>query len=77
MRPVETIPGGGQRRMMEGWIQLWYSVRNFVNITMYPQHNNNKSKLFFKKEENLLWFLFCSFRIISLLDTHLSMLICT
>jgi hypothetical protein len=25
-----------------GWIQLQYNVRTFVNVTMCPQHNNNK-----------------------------------
>jgi hypothetical protein len=27
------------------WIQLWYILRNFVNVTMYLQHNNIKNKL--------------------------------
>jgi hypothetical protein len=27
-----------------GWIQLWYIVRTFINVTMYPQFNNNKNK---------------------------------
>jgi hypothetical protein len=36
MRPVETIPGIGG-----GWIQLWYIVRSFVNVTVYPQYSNN------------------------------------
>jgi hypothetical protein len=22
------------------WIQLWYIVRTFINVSMYPQHNN-------------------------------------
>jgi hypothetical protein len=47
MIPVETTPGmmgGGWRRMMEGWIQLWYIVKTFVNVTMYPQFNNNKKE---------------------------------
>jgi hypothetical protein len=26
------------------WIQLWYIVRTFVNVTMYPQYNNNLKK---------------------------------
>jgi hypothetical protein len=42
MRHVETIPGmgeGGER--WRGWIQLGYIVRTFVNVTMYPQYNNN------------------------------------
>jgi hypothetical protein len=52
MRPVETIPGMGgkrERRMMKGRIQLWHTVNTFVNVTMYPQHNNN----FLKKHLNL------------------------
>jgi hypothetical protein len=24
-----------------GWIYLRYTVRTFVNVTMYPQYNNN------------------------------------
>jgi hypothetical protein len=43
MRPVETIPGmgaGGERKMMEGWIQLWNSVSTLVNVTMCPQYKN-------------------------------------
>jgi hypothetical protein len=27
-----------------GWIQLWFSIRTFVNITMCPQYNNNTIK---------------------------------
>jgi hypothetical protein len=23
------------------WIQLWYTIRTFVNVTMYSQYNNN------------------------------------
>jgi hypothetical protein len=30
--------------MIEGWIQLWSIVRTFVNVTMYPQYNNNIMK---------------------------------
>jgi hypothetical protein len=45
MRPVITIPGmegeGDKGEWWRGWIQLWYVVRTFVNITMYPQYNNN------------------------------------
>jgi hypothetical protein len=39
MRPVETILRMGQgreKKMMEGWIQLWYIIRTFVNVTTYP-----------------------------------------
>jgi hypothetical protein len=31
--------------MMKGWIQVWYIVRTSVNVTMYPQHNNNNNKI--------------------------------
>jgi hypothetical protein len=45
MRPVETVPGmrgwGDKGEWWRGWIQLWYILRTFVNVTMYPQHNNN------------------------------------
>jgi hypothetical protein len=44
MRPVETVQGmgeGRQRRILEGRIQIWYIVRTLVNITRYPQYNNN------------------------------------
>jgi hypothetical protein len=42
MRPVKTIPGIGggveiKGQWWNGWIQLWYIVRTFVNVTMYPQ----------------------------------------
>jgi hypothetical protein len=30
--------------MMEGWLQLWYIVRNFANVTMYPQYNDKKDE---------------------------------
>jgi hypothetical protein len=30
-----------------GWIELWYSVRTFVSVTVCPQYNNN----IMKKEE--------------------------
>jgi hypothetical protein len=26
-----------------GWIQIWYIVRTFVNVTMYSQYNNNNN----------------------------------
>jgi hypothetical protein len=43
MRHVETIPlmGGIKENDGRGWIQLWYIVRTFVNVTMYLQYNNN------------------------------------
>jgi hypothetical protein len=36
---------GDKGEWWRGWIQLWYIVRTSVNVTMYPQYNNNK-KLF-------------------------------
>jgi hypothetical protein len=48
MRPVETIPGMGGKEVKEndgrGWIQLWYIVRAFVNVTMCPQYSNKNKK---------------------------------
>jgi hypothetical protein len=43
MRHVETIPGMGEDNKGEwwnGWVQLWYIVRTFINVTMYPKYNN-------------------------------------
>jgi hypothetical protein len=42
MRPLETIikRGEGEKRMMEG-VNLRCIVSTFVNITTYPQYNNN------------------------------------
>jgi hypothetical protein len=49
MRPVETIPGIGRRRIKENDEQGEFNydilLRNFVNVTMYPQYNNNKNKI--------------------------------
>jgi hypothetical protein len=45
MRPIVTIPEIGGwigENVGKGWIQLWYIVRTFVNVTLYPQDNNNK-----------------------------------
>jgi hypothetical protein len=40
LRPVETVPGmgGGESKgeRWRGWIQLWYIVKTFVNVTVYP-----------------------------------------
>jgi hypothetical protein len=33
----------------QGSIQLWYIVRTFINVTMYPQYNNNNNKRQIKK----------------------------
>jgi hypothetical protein len=52
MRPVETIPGMGRGEIKEndgGWVQLWYIERTFVNVTMYPQYNNNNNKRTFRR----------------------------
>jgi hypothetical protein len=38
MRPVDTIPGmwegGNKGEWWRGWIQLWYVVTTFVNVTI-------------------------------------------
>jgi hypothetical protein len=43
---LETIPEmrgeGIKENDGRGWIQLWYIVRIFVNVTRYIQYNNNK-----------------------------------
>jgi hypothetical protein len=36
--------GEGVEGEWRGWIQLWHIVRTFVNVTMYPQHNNKRKK---------------------------------
>jgi hypothetical protein len=42
MRPVETVPGIGGREIKENGeggefkYGIWYIVRTFVNVTMYP-----------------------------------------
>jgi hypothetical protein len=47
LRPVETIPGMRERRKVEGvnssMVYLTY-YKDFVNVTMYPQHNNNNKR---------------------------------
>jgi hypothetical protein len=36
--------GGDKGEWWREWIQLWYILRTFVNVTMYPQcKNNNKN----------------------------------
>jgi hypothetical protein len=44
MRPVETIPGMGERRIKEndggGKFSNDTLLRTFINVTMYPQYNN-------------------------------------
>jgi hypothetical protein len=51
MRPVETVPGMGEDEgeWWRGWIWLRYNVSSFVNVTMYPQHNNNSIIKKFRK----------------------------
>jgi hypothetical protein len=56
MRPVETIPGMGRGRIKENdggdefkYVRTWYSVRTFVDATMYPQKDNLKKK---RKNQN-------------------------
>jgi hypothetical protein len=43
MRPVEIIlrMGGGGIKENDRGVNLRYVVRTFVNVTMYPQYNNN------------------------------------
>jgi hypothetical protein len=36
---------------MERGIKLLNILRIFVNVTLYPQYNNNKTINFFKKEK--------------------------
>jgi hypothetical protein len=47
-KPVETIPGMGGRRIKEndGGGEFQYIARTFVNVTMYPQCNNNMIIIF-------------------------------
>jgi hypothetical protein len=51
MRPVETIPGMEGEGIKENdggwWGEFNYDniVRTFVNVTMYPQYNNNRRKI--------------------------------
>jgi hypothetical protein len=37
--------GGGGIKENEGGVNLRYIVSTFVNVTMYPQYNNNNKKL--------------------------------
>jgi hypothetical protein len=54
VRPIETIPGMGVRGMKEndGGGKLNNDIRNFVNVTIYPQYNNNKIKVFKKRKKD-------------------------
>jgi low temperature requirement protein LtrA len=52
MTPVETIlrMEEGCIKENDGWgVTLIYIVSSFVNVTMYPQYNNNITKNFKKK----------------------------
>jgi hypothetical protein len=40
MKPVETVPRMGVKENDEGDEFRWYTLRNCVNVTMYPQYNN-------------------------------------
>jgi hypothetical protein len=57
IRPVETLPEIGGEQIEgndgEGEFNYEYIVRNFVNITICTQYNNNKNK-FRKKFKNKL-----------------------
>jgi hypothetical protein len=37
------MEGGDKGESWRGWVQLWYIVRYFVNVTMYSQYNNNNN----------------------------------
>jgi hypothetical protein len=43
MRPVITIPGLDRGRIKEndGEGKFSYDIRTFVNVTVYPQYNND------------------------------------
>jgi hypothetical protein len=50
MKPVETIPGMGREGMKEndGWGEFnsdIFYIRTCINVTMYPQYNNNNKKI--------------------------------
>jgi hypothetical protein len=48
--------GGGKGEWWSGWIKLIHGVSMFVNVTMYPQYNNNiiKHVFFYLLRWNLL-----------------------
>jgi hypothetical protein len=60
MRPVETIPGIGGRRIKENErgdeFSMMYLVywKSFCNATKYPKHNNKKKKIERKKSCQVL-----------------------
>jgi hypothetical protein len=42
MRPIKTIlMGGGETKENSEGVNLRYIVSTLVNVTMYPQYNNN------------------------------------
>jgi hypothetical protein len=46
MRPTETILRGEGIGDKGEWIWLRYIVSTFVNVTVYPQYNNNRMQFF-------------------------------
>jgi hypothetical protein len=42
--------GGGGIKENDERNEFKYDIRNFVNVTMYPQYNNNKNKFYVIKE---------------------------
>jgi hypothetical protein len=38
---LELFQEWGSKEQWRGSIQLYYIVRTFVNVTMYPQYSNN------------------------------------
>jgi hypothetical protein len=46
---------GDKGKWWTGWIQLWYIVRAFVSVIMYPQYNNNKIEIFLKEYMTWVW----------------------
>jgi hypothetical protein len=45
---------GEKGEQWRGFIQLWYILRTFINVTMYPQYNNNKNG-FLKKLKSYIF----------------------
>jgi hypothetical protein len=41
VRPFETVSGVDKEEWWRGWIQIWFMVRTFVNVTLCPQYNHN------------------------------------
>jgi hypothetical protein len=47
----------GIKELLRHWIWLWYILRIFINVTMYPQYNNNIKKE--KTDIKRLYILIC------------------